>query len=175
MLVKYAQSNFCAQSTSCYWHSAHSLNYTTSRTVAESNPPATMATTGTANLCSLTQRVSTSVQFSFARLGAGKIAPIFPQASAARSSRALVAASENGWDSRKHKSQNERNCQTVVVLSVKIRSRIGRTFSWSFVEKYQSIVRRRPSMKLTLGSHPSSFLARELSATRFSGPVGISG
>ena len=49
------------------------------------------------------------------------------------------------------------------------------TCTRSLVEKYQSIVRRRPSMKLTFGSHSRSFRPRLLSATRFSGPVGISG
>ncbi len=34
------------------------------------------------------------------------------------------------------------------------------------LEKYQSIVRRRPSLKLTFGSQPKSCLAKELSETR---------
>src|SRR6267142_2457774 len=37
------------------------------------------------------------------------------------------------------------------------------------------MVRFNPSRNRTFGSHPRSFLASELSATRFSGPVGISG
>ena len=61
------------------------------------------------------------------------------------------------------------------VLSVKICSRVRCTWCRFFVRKYQSMVRCRPSMNFTCGSQPSSFRARELSATRFIGPVGISG
>src|SRR5712692_7682640 len=54
-------------------------------------------------------------------------------------------------------------------------SRTPLTCFRSLVDEYQSVVRRRPSINFTLGSHPSSFLAREPSATRFRGPVVISG
>ena len=46
---------------------------------------------------------------------------------------------------------------------------------WFRVDTYQSIVRRKPSANFTCGSQPSNFLVKELSATRFRGPVGISG
>ena len=59
--------------------------------------------------------------------------------------------------------------------SVSTRSRICCTSLRSLVEKYQTMVVRSPSMNLTFGSHPSNFLASKLSATRFIGPVGISG
>src|SRR3989338_1603255 len=44
-----------------------------------------------------------------------------------------------------------------------------------FAPKYQSRVRCKPSTNFTRGSQPSSFFAKELSATRFRGPVGILG
>src|SRR5258708_22036931 len=58
--------------------------------------------------------------------------------------------------------------------SVSMRAKMRFTSSRSLVLKYHSMVRFRPSLKVTLGSHCRSFLASALSATRFSGPVGIS-
>src|SRR4029077_4483502 len=59
--------------------------------------------------------------------------------------------------------------------AVSMCSRISWTLSFFFDAKYQSIVRRSPSRNITCGSQPISFFARALSATRFTGPVGMSG
>src|SRR5579863_7760986 len=53
-----------------------------------------------------------------------------------------------------------------IYLSVSIASRVEATCSCCLTETYQSIVRWRPSINFTFGSHPSSFFASELSATR---------
>src|SRR5271154_544037 len=59
--------------------------------------------------------------------------------------------------------------------AVSICSRTPRTCSFCLVAKYQSMVLRSPARKGVFGSQPISFFASALSATRFTGPVGISG
>src|SRR6266568_6388908 len=63
----------------------------------------------------------------------------------------------------------------VRLRSVSILSTARLTSRGFLVAKYQSIVRRRPLRNMMAGSHPSKRLAKALSATRFMGPVGISG
>src|ERR1700678_2296873 len=67
------------------------------------------------------------------------------------------------------------HCSHSGYRAVSIFSRTARTCSFCLVAKYQSMVLRKPSRKGVFGSQPISFFARALSATRFTGPVGMSG